>query len=395
VCIVTETFPPEVNGVAHTGRLVDGLRDRGTTVSIVRPRPRGVDDVVSTRGMPETLVAGVPLPRYPGLQLGLPAGRLLRTVWGARRPDALYVATEGPLGWSASRAAVELSLPVLSGFHTNFHSYARHYAGGWLRGSVMRYLRWFHNRTDGTVVATDELRVQLETAGFRNVSVLGRGVDTSLFTPARRSAALRATWGAYDDDVVVLHVGRLAPEKNIPLVVDAYRAIRETGHRVRCVLVGDGPLRRELQTTHPDIVFCGVQRGETLAAHYASADVFLFASETETFGNVVLEALASGLAVLAYDYAAARAHIEHGDNGLLVPYGDRRVFVQGAVAMGCHVAGLRALRSRARSAVLPFDWPRVIERFERLVDDTCARKGARPPADLDAVNGRFVQGGVV
>jgi glycosyltransferase involved in cell wall biosynthesis len=372
LCIVTETYAPDVNGVAHTLRhLVEGLEARGHTVSLVRPRPRAATAQGAMAGpratSGEILVRGLPLPRYPGLQFGLPAGAVLSAAWAARRPDGVYVATEGPLGWSAASAARHMRIPVASGFHTNLDRYVGHYGGGWLGRTVARYLRRFHNRTDRTIVATAELRDALDARGFRNVDVLGRGVDTALFDPRRRCPTLRRAWGAGDEDLIALYVGRLAPEKNVPLAIDAYRAMRRARPRMRLVVVGDGPLGAGLRAAHPDVVFCGVQRGERLAAHYASADVFLFPSETETFGNVVLEALASGLPVVAFDYAAARAHIAHGDTGMLAPYRDAWAFIRGAEALAQPPRALDAMGRHARASVLPCEWARVVERFERLL----------------------------
>jgi glycosyltransferase involved in cell wall biosynthesis len=367
VCVVTETYPPEVNGVAHTlGHLVRGLRERGHQVSLVYPRRpyvegRGGGDVRGT-----TLVAGVGAPGYPGVRIGLPAGTLLTARWSRDRPDAIYVATPGPLGWSAVGVARRLRIPVVSGFHTNFHRYAGHYHAGWLQALVTRGLRRFHNATTATLVATDDLREELDAAGYRNLHVLGRGVDTRLFAPARRSAVLRAAWGAGDDDRVAVHVGRVAAEKNLGLAVDAYRALRHAGLAHRLVIVGDGPQRAALQRAHPDLVFTGMQSGEALAAHYASADLFLFPSETETFGNVVLEAMASGLALVAYDHAAARVHVTDGVTGVLAPLGDAAAFVQRTLALA-RSPELSALRRRARAVALDVAWPRVVHRFESLL----------------------------
>lgn len=373
VCVVTETYPPEVNGVALTiERLVHGLRARGHRVSLVRPRRPGDDAAAEDT----TLVAGLPVPGYPGVRVGWPAGASLRARWRADRPDAVYVATPGPLGWSAVRAARGLGLPALSGFHTNFHRYARHYHAGWLRPLVGHGLRRFHDATAATLVATDDLRAELRAAGFGRLHVLGRGVDAQLFSPARRSAALRAAWGAGDDDVVVAYVGRVAAEKNVELAIAAYRAMPRVGP---FVVVGDGPARPALARAHPDLVFAGMQRGERLATHYASADLFLFPSETETFGNVVLEAMASGLAIVAYDYAAARAHVHDGESGRLVPLGDARAFVAHAVAL----AGSPTMRARlgrgARAAAAAADWSAVVERFEALL-----LGAARPGRAVDA-----------
>jgi glycosyltransferase involved in cell wall biosynthesis len=197
--------------------------------------------------------------------------------------------------------------------------------------------------------------------------VLGRGVDGELFTPARRSPELRRRWRVGEDDLVVLSVGRLAPEKNIGLAIQAFRAMQQVSPSTRCVVVGDGPQRAALQDAHPDLVCCGVQRGERLAAHYASADVFLFPSETETFGNVTLEAMASGLAVVAFDYAAARLHIAHDEAGVLVPYGEPAAFVAAAARLARSPQSVRRMGRRARESVSAVDWSRVVERFATLL----------------------------
>jgi glycosyltransferase involved in cell wall biosynthesis len=366
-CVVTETYPPEVNGVAHTlGHLVHGLRERGHHVSLVHPRRPHVEGRSGVDVLGTTLVAGVAAPGYPGVRIGLPARGLVTARWSRHRPDAVYVATPGPLGWSAIGVARRLRIPVVSGFHTNFHRYAGHYHAGWLRALVTHGLRRFHNATTATLVATDDLREELAAGGFRNLHVLGRGVDTHLFAPGRRSTALRAVWGAGDDDRVAVHVGRIAAEKNLGLAVEAYRALRHVGAAHRLVIVGDGPQREALQRAHPDLVFTGMQSGEALAAHYASADLFLFPSETETFGNVVLEAMASGVALVAYDYAAARVHVTDGATGGLAPLGDPAAFVQRALALA-RSPELPALRRRARAAALDVAWPRVVHRFETLL----------------------------
>ena len=368
VCIVTETYAPEINGVASTlAHLASGMRERGHIVSLVRPRQPSID--VPGRREPRTLrVGGMRLPGYKGLRIGFPAGAALRTVWSRSRPDAVYVATEGPLGWSAARAGAALGIPVYSGFHTNFDRYMQHYGAGWLRRPIAAYLRHFHNATAGTLVSTPRLRDELAAAGFERLGVLGRGVDGRRFDPARRSAALRATWGASDGDLVVLYVGRLAPEKNVELAATAYRAMQKArGGGLRFVVVGDGPLGAALARAYPDLLFCGFRTGEDLAVHYASADVFLFPSETETFGNVTLEAMASGLAVVAFDYAAARVHIENGITGALVQPGDARGFVAAAVALVRAPQALPAMRRRARAAMEAVEWSRVVERFEELL----------------------------
>jgi glycosyltransferase involved in cell wall biosynthesis len=283
------------------------------------------------------------------------------------RPEVVYVATEGPLGWSAVRTAQHLGIPVFGGFHTNFHCYSKHYYAGWLQPLIFRYLCWFHHRTRGTLVPSFELHDRLQAMDLKNVSVLGRGVDSQLFTPERRCAALRHKWGVSDNELVVLYVGRIAPEKNLGLAIAAYRAMQRCSNAVKFIIVGDGPLRITLQKAHPDLLFCGVHTGEQLARHYASADVFLFPSETETFGNVTLEAMASGLGVVAYNYAAAHMHITHGETGVLVPYGASQAFVDAAARLARAPQSLQQLRRQARAYVATIDWQGVVEQFTTLL----------------------------
>lgn len=357
-------------------RLVNGLRSRGHIVSIIRPRQRIPDSYGGGIDFRVTLVRGLPLPGYQGVQFGLPAGGALRRSWIRYRPDVIYVATEGPLGWSAVCAARRLKIPVLSGFHTNFHTYSQYYRAGWLQPVILYYLRAFHNRTHGTLVPSKEMQAQLQGLGVRNVQLLARGVDTQLFHPARRSDAVRSQWGVGERDIVALCVGRVAPEKNLRLAVAAYRAMQQCNNGVKFIIVGDGPLRTTLQTEYPDIRCCGILTGEQLATHYASADVFLFPSETETFGNVTLEALASGLAVVAYDYAAAKMHIARGKTGILVPHGDANGFVAAAAQLVREPHLLDTIRRQARTAVATVNWERTVERFETLLVNTHAQHHA-------------------
>lgn len=386
VALVTETFVPEVNGVAMTlGRLVAGLRRRGHAVQLVRPRQHADEAPSRDARFEELLSSGLPIPNYPGLRFGLPAKGTLARLWSRDRPDVVHVATEGPLGWSAVAAARKLKLPVSSGFHTNFDSYSRHYGIGWLKGSIARYLKGFHNRTDVTLVPTHRLAEDLLQEGYRNVRVLSRGVDSALFNPGRRSAALRAHWGAARDDLVVACVGRLAPEKNIDLVLRTFAAVQAVRPEARMVFVGGGPLALALSEQHPRHIFAGVRHGEDLAAHYASADLFLFPSLTETFGNATTEALASGLAVLAYDRAAAGDLIEDGVHGALVAPGDEDAYLAAAVAVASQPERLSALRARAPEAVAVLDWERINDLFADTLVDLVA--GHR---DRDHVQGIFV-----
>ncbi len=364
ITLVTETYVPEINGVAKTlERLVNELARRGHALHIVRPRQQ--QDGASS--YPETRVRGLPIPGYSGLQFGMPAGGKLKKLWQDTSPDIIYVATEGPLGSSAIRTANALDIPVVSGFHTNFHTYSKHYRLGWLEKLIFAYLKNLHNRTRCTLAPSPDLVDQLKQLGIRDVDLFSRGVDTEQYHPLHRNAELRQQWEIDADAPLALYVGRIAAEKNIDVVIRSYQAMKAEQPQVRLMMVGDGPIRQRLMRQHPDIIFTGPKLGLELSQHYASADIFLFASETETFGNVILEAMSSGLAVVAYDYAAPRMHITHQHNGLTVDFGDADAFRDAAVDLVRNPETLKMIRQQARVKAEQTDWKHVIDHFEKVL----------------------------
>lgn len=368
IAVVTETYPPEVNGVALTVQtLVSRMLEDGHDLLLVRPRQPGVSTLPPARPIGELLVPGAALPKYPGLRFGFPAGRALTRLFGAERPDAVYVATEGPLGWSAVRTARRLGIPVATGFHTRFDAYAGAYGLGPLTLLVRYWLRRLHNASGATVVPTAELRDWLEQRGFQRVRVVARGVDTNLFDPARRSMKLRERWGVAPDGLAVIYVGRIAAEKNLELAIAAFRRIRDRCPAARFIWVGTGPVAPRLAREHPDFIFTGLRLGEDLAAHFASADLFLFPSLTETFGNVTLEAMAAGVPTIAFDYGAAHVHLCDREHGRLIATGDDAGFIDAAVAVAGDAEERRAMGAAARCAALALCQKRVTREFVGLL----------------------------
>jgi glycosyltransferase involved in cell wall biosynthesis len=364
--IVSETYPPEINGVALTVHsLAAGLAARGHGIDLIRPRQP--QPFVGETGIEALDVPGGALPRYPGLRFGLPAGRKLMRRWSRQRPDAVYVATEGPLGWSAIGAARRLGIPVSTGFHTRFDSYADHYGIGLLTPLVRGYLRCFHQRSAATLVPTETLARELHDMGICNARLLRRAVDTQLFHPRRRDDDLRATWGVDAITPVVLYVGRIAAEKNLELAVQTFRAIQQRVPQARFVWVGDGPARAALEAEHPDFIFAGMQRGDALAQHIASADLFPFPSLSETFGNVIIEALAAGLPVVAYANGAAREHLVDGVNGYCIESGDAAAFIQAATRLAGNPGLIRHMGRAAHVGMAGLSPDAVIRDFETLL----------------------------
>jgi glycosyltransferase involved in cell wall biosynthesis len=377
IAMVTETYPPEVNGVARTLHVtVEGLRARGHDICLVRPRQSEADRAIDEPGYRELLRPGFRIPRYPQLRMGFPAKGALMAEWRDETPDVVHIATEGPLGSSALAAARALGVPVATDFHTNFDAYSGHYGIGLLERLVMLHLRHMHNRAGCTLVPTEEMAEALKRDGFERLWVVGRGVDSAVFSPAKRSAELRASWGAHEDTPVALCVSRFAPEKNFPLVLEAYRAMRAARPDTKLVLVGDGPLAENLRSQGLGVVLAGRKVNGELSRHYASADLFLYPSLTETFGLVTLEAMASGLAIVAYDYAAARQYLVHGRSALLPARDDRDAFIQHAVALATDLRRARTLGHYARGIAEGLGWDRVVLDFEaalrRTIDEFSA-----------------------
>ena len=360
--LVTETFAPQVNGVSRTlGQLVRHLEAAGDAVQVVHP------DYGQPPARPEdVLVASRPLPFYPEVTVPIPPfGRAIRAI-EAFGPDVVHVATEATLGLAALHHSLGRGLPVVSSFHTNFDQYCENYRLGWARPAVWRYLRWFHNRTIETYVPSRPTIADLETRGFERLVLWPRGVDGTLFRPDRaRRDEIRAGLGFGPEDVVIAHVSRLAPEKNADYLAEALRLVGQARPDARFLFVGDGPSREDLEAKMgPNARFVGYRGGEDLADHYAAADLFAFASLTETFGNVVLEALASGLPVVAVRAGGVGEIVRPGETGILVEPGDPPAKMAGALLGLVDSPTLRReMAEAARAYALTQTWAAIMGRL--------------------------------
>lgn len=357
LCIVSETWAPEINGVAHTlRRLSHELTRLGVTIDLVRPKPQSTASGQTGAIHTERHVLRMPIPGYRDVQIGLTTPTKMRRFFLAQRPDVVYLATQGPLGWAARQAALQLHIPIVAGWHTNFDHYCHSYGMGFLAATTKRYLRYFHNSCTLTLVPTQAQADTLRGDSIEHVHVLSRGIEGDKFSPEHRDATLRYQWGVNDHQPVALYVGRLAAEKNLALLQETLHAMRSVRPDMAQVIVGDGPARAQLQKAMPDVHFTGFLSPEVLSRHYASADIFLFPSLSETWGNVVTEAMASGLAVVAYRHAASAELIQHGHNGLTLTAGDSDAFRQAAVSLCQHPADYARFGRLARLRALEQSW---------------------------------------
>jgi len=372
ITLVTETFYPQVNGVSRTlGQLVRVLKEAGDAVQLIHP-----DYGEPAAGEHDRLVRSFNLPFYRELYLPLPPfGRAGKAI-DAFAPDVVHIATEATLGLAILRHARRRNLPVVSSFHTNFDQYADHYHVGWAKGPIWRYLRWFHNRTRETYVPSRASIAELETRGFERLVLWPRGVDADNFRPDRPGrAAVRAALGFGPEDVVIGHVSRIAAEKNVAYLGAALLRVVAARPGARMLIVGDGPARPALEATLGGAArFVGYRSGADLADHYAAADVFAFASLTETFGNVILEAMASGLPVVAVRAGGPGDTVRPGATGLLVdPAAPPDAFAAHLIDLIDHPDRRRRMAEAARAYARSQTWEAIMgglrDRYAKIAAD--------------------------
>jgi glycosyltransferase involved in cell wall biosynthesis len=319
LALFTDTFAPQVNGVARTlERLVTALERRGAAVMVETVQMPGIVEEAREHRSPS-----VPFWGYPQLRIAAPFARSAAERLARWRPTLVHATTPFGVGLAGRRAARALGLPLVTSYHTAFASYLEHYGLSVLDRIAWPYLRWFHNGGRRTFVPSRAVAQELEGRGFDGVRIWSRGVDLERFSEHHRSRDMRARMGAEEGTFVVAYVGRLAPEKGVWHALAAMRIVLgRHGRQVRFVLAGDGPDEARCRAMAPaGTWFAGPLHGKDLSAFYASADAFIFPSRTETFGNVVLEAMASGLPVIAPD-TGATLELAHEGTALTFPWGD-------------------------------------------------------------------------
>jgi glycosyltransferase involved in cell wall biosynthesis len=384
IAVFTDTYPNDVNGVARTlGMLVDHAAMRGHEVLLVTPRVSKEPAPAAVRHLQRP---GVPIPIYPDLQLALGMDRECRRTLAAFAPDLVHVATESTVGFSGRRWAVRAGVPLVTSFHTNFPAYLRDYRMGPLEPLLWRYLRWFHAASLVTFCPSWDTLEKLRAHGFHpRLRVWSRGVDTALFSPARRDPAVRARIAPGAQRILV-YVGRLAAEKRVDFLLDVFPHVAAaTGPGTALVFVGGGPAAERLRARAPaGVHFTGFLRGEELAEAYAAGDVFVFASDTETFGNVVLEALSSGLPAVVVDEGGVKETVIPGRTGIRVPVGDVAGFAAACVELLDDGEQRRRLSEGARREALSRDWDAILDGLLReYVTALASARGELIAAEAD------------
>jgi phosphatidylinositol alpha 1,6-mannosyltransferase len=360
IALVSDTYTPQVNGVTTVlERIVGVLHTAGHAVALVAPA------YASEGGPPrqdELRVASVPFPPYPAIRLSIPRFHTVQRFLDGFGPDLVHVATEGPLGFVGRRYALEHGVPLVTSAHTDFPQYCRYYGAPSLQPLAWRFLAWFHRPAALTHAPGGAMQRALTERGVRHVVRWGCGVDVEHFRPGRRGFGHRRALGLREDAVLVLHVGRLAREKDVDVLLQGWRLAHETVGRVaQFVVAGEGPMAGRVDAEASWIRRLGFLDRNALADLYASADLCVVPSRTETCGLVALEAMASGLPVVAAAAGGFLESVESGSNGALIAPGDARGFAAAVARLVLDPEERTRMSQSARATALARDLRRENE----------------------------------
>ncbi|MCK5774162.1 MAG: glycosyltransferase family 1 protein [Thermoplasmata archaeon] len=366
VALYTGTFQRDQDGVAKTiYRLVDTIVEKGMDLAVWSPLiTEGAD-----RGFQLHRVASLSLPLYKDYRIGIPKG--IKRELDEFKPDVIHIATPDIVGRYFLRYGRKKGIPVVASYHTDFSSYLKYYHLTFLRGALWKYLKWFHNGCRATFAPTREVKKGLENRGIKEIHIWSRGIDTSQYGLERRSRKLRKDWGM-EGRTVILYSGRFVWYKDIDVFVDVYRKLKSKyKDEVGFVLIGSGPREGDLKKSIPEGVFPGYLTGEELWSAYASSDILLFPSVTETFGNVVLEAVASGVPAVVSDVGGCMEIVEDTGGGLVATAKDTDAFYRAVSRLLDDKTLYKKIRSMGLDSCSKRDWTgvnkKVLDTYIKLV----------------------------
>ncbi|WP_054939935.1 glycosyltransferase family 4 protein [Paenibacillus ihuae] len=364
LALFTDTYLPQTNGVARTlHRLTGHLNRRGIEHLLFTPKPAsGQDD-----NDPVRKIASIPFFLYPECRLALPHMSSIHNELRAFSPDLVHMATPFNLGLCGLRYAQKQNLPHVASYHTHFDRYLQYYRMRRIVPLYWKYMKWFHRSCDAILAPSQETIGSLRAHGFSGLRLWSRGVDCGLYTPEKRSADVRELYGS-ENQLLLIYVGRIAPEKDIATLLAAMRLLPDSiASAVHLLIVGDGPQLPELRAAAPqNVTFSGSKYGQELAELYAAGDLFVFPSCTETFGNVVLEAMASGLPVIAADAGGSRDLVVPGRSGTLFEPHQPAAMAEAICRLAEQPLLRMAMAQEGRRLALGRSWEHI---FDRLISD--------------------------
>ena len=360
----------DVNGVATTIRKMTaaGAAAGKELIVVTSLSELQIDDIPIKNFRP---IGEFELPEYELQKLSFPPILQMLDYIQRERFTEIIISTPGPIGLTALLAAKMLNLQTSGIYHTDFPQYIRILTeDSFLESVAWRYMHWFYGQLDTVFVNSEEYRQSWINRGFdpAKLKIFPRGLDTELFTPARRDPAFWEKFGPADGEVRLLYVGRISKEKDLDVLAKAYRQLRDEGLSIQLLIVGHGPYSEALSETLPDAIFTGYLKGKELATAYASADVFAFPSTTDTFGNVIIEAQASGVPVIVSDSGGPKELVEDNVNGLITKSHDVEDFSRAIRELVVDPARRERMGSRARQSVIDRTWPAAFRKFWSITD---------------------------
>ncbi|MED1862036.1 glycosyltransferase family 1 protein [Fictibacillus nanhaiensis] len=361
LALFSDTFHPQINGVARTlKRLTDYLEINGVEYKVIMPSFEEMNQETECKqyyGM-----KSLPLFLYPECRLAIPQLKALDGELNKFKPDLLHVATPFNIGLFGMRYGKKENIPMVASYHTHFDRYLAHYHLDFLFPLLWRYLQWFHRPFEKIFVPSEETRKVLYSKSFTNIEIWSRGVDCDMFTPQNRDYHVREKY-KITEKYIFLFVGRLAPEKDLDVLQEIINKLPTTLREcVHWLIVGDGPSRNVVdhwEKKHSNVTCAGYLSGVELAQVYATADLFVFPSSTETFGNVVLEAAASGLPSIVSDSGGVTEIVQDGITGKICTAGDANSFIQNIVSLMEDPLLLQSMKLKARNYALTQSWSAI------------------------------------
>jgi glycosyltransferase involved in cell wall biosynthesis len=361
----------DVNGVATTiRRMAAAGAAAGKELTVVTSRSElHIDDIPIKNFKP---IGEFELPEYELQKLSFPPILQMLDYIQREQFTEIIISTPGPVGLTALLAAKMLNLKTSGIYHTDFPQYVLFLTeDSFLESVAWRYMQWFYGQLDTVFVNSEEYRQSWINRGLdpAKLKILPRGLDLELFHPTRRDPSFWAKFGSTNGKVRLLYVGRISKEKNLDVLANAYRRLRDEGLPVELLLVGHGPYSETLAESLPDAIFTGYLRGTDLATAYASADVFLFPSTTDTFGNVIIEAQASGVPVVVSDAGGPKELVAHEQTGIVTKSFDVDDFSRAIRELVVNADLRRDMGERARESVVDRTWPEAFQKFWAITDE--------------------------
>ena len=369
VAYFTESLPPKSDGVARTlANLTQTLHSRNIEYRFFCPFMPDQKTSLQERVFK---VSSVPFLPYPYYRLSLPVLHNLFGYLDDFEPDIIHVASPTFLGKAGLNYALNKKLPAVSSYHTHFVSYFKYYGFQLMENVGWNYLKWFHNQFSRTFVPSPSTARELIDKGFENIDLWQRGIHLDKFSPTLRSNKLRKQIGAKQDEPILLFVGRLVKEKDLEDLIKADHILREQNYTYKMVIIGDGPMRPRLEQEIPNVYCPGFLKGRELSEWYASSDLFVFPSTTETFGNVILEACASGLPVIGVNMGGAADLIQHNRTGFIARPNDPEDFAEKTARLLENRELYKTFSKNARAYAQHYSWEaingKLIQNYEQTI----------------------------